>query len=75
MIDLDILKDGALILGGLDECVIGYSSDGVLIYDYEMMVDKFVEDDMDHEEAIEWIDYNILGLIHNGAGFIVKYDF
>lgn len=72
MLDLDNLKDDALILEGLDECVIGYSSDGILIYEYHKLVDKFIEDGMADYEAIEWVDYNILGLTHNGAGFIVK---
>lgn len=46
---------------GYDNAVIGVSSDGCLIYDFDLMVDELVEDEeMTPEEAIEWIDYNVI---------------
>ena len=47
-----------------DEAVIGisFSCDCVLVYDYDMIIELLVEnEDMDHKEAIEHADYNILG--------------
>jgi len=29
---------------------------------------------MSQEEAAEWIDYNVMGLMPNGLGFIVCHD-
>ena len=46
---------------GYDNAVIGVSSDGCLIYDFDLMVDELVEDEeMTPTEAIEWIDYNVI---------------
>lgn len=46
---------------GYDNAVIGISSDGCLIYDFDLMVDELVEDEeMTPTEAVEWIDYNVI---------------
>lgn len=69
------LHDEALVLEGLDECILGYSEDGILIYSYTRMIDHFTEEDgMTEEQAVEWIDYNVMGLMPNGMGFIMCYD-
>ena len=73
MINFNCLLDDALVLEGLDHCVLGYSDSGVLIYSHELLVGNFMADGMTYEEAVEWVDYNILGLTNNGAGFIVCY--
>jgi hypothetical protein len=36
--------------------------DGRAVYDYSKMIDCLIEEGMTHEEAVEWIDYNVLGL-------------
>ena len=53
-----------ILYDGLDNAVIGYSSrcgeEPVAIYDYEKMVECFVdENDWSREEAVEWISFNI----------------
>ena len=69
------LHDEALVLEGLDDCILGYSEDGILIYSHAKMVDHFIEiEGMSEEEALEWIDYNVLGLMPNGLGFIMCYE-
>ena len=41
------------------DAVVGYTTDGRLVYDYNKMVDCLVkQDDMEEIEAMEWIDYN-----------------
>jgi hypothetical protein len=67
-----LLDDEAVILEGLDEAVIGYSQDGLLIYNYELMLDLFMkQNEWTQLEAEEWIDFNVLGLLNNGLGFVV----
>lgn len=69
------LHDEALVLDGLDNCILGYNEDGILIYSYERMVKIFMSDhDMTEDEAAEFIDYNIMGLMPNGMGFVMCYD-
>ena len=69
------LHDEALVLEGLDDCILGYSEDGILIYSHAKMVDHFIEiEGMSEEEALEWIDFNVLGLMPNGLGFVMCYE-
>ena len=69
------LHDEALVLEGLDDCILGYSEDGILIYSHAKMVDHFIEiEGMSEEEALELIDFNVLGLMPNGLGFIMCYE-
>ena len=37
------------------------SSEPVVVYDYDLLVDCFVQGGMDHEDAEEWVQFNILG--------------
>ena len=46
----------------MNACAIGYCADGPsLIYDYEKLVEHFMGEGMTDEEAMEWVDFNILG--------------
>ena len=67
----ECLTEGAIILDGLDGCILGYSDTGLLIYSYDKLIESFCADGMSQEEAYEWVDYNILGLLGNGEGFII----
>jgi len=54
----------------LDECIIGEDQNGFYVYSWEKMMDYFQkEQGMSEEEAIEWIDYNVMG----GMGFVMNY--
>ena len=67
--------DNAIQFEGLDYAIVGTSHDGYLVYDYNRMIECFVaDDDMTVDEAIEWIDYNVLN-INDGTGFIVLYSY
>ena len=68
------LKDGALILTGLGDTIAGVSDEGLLIYDYQKMVLFYEKQGMTTEEAVEWIDYNVMGVQCNGEGFIMMYE-
>ena len=70
----EFLDEEAVIIDGLDEAILGYSDTGLLIYDFERSVAVFMEDGMSRDEAIEWIEFNVLGLQGNGAGFVLRYE-
>ena len=57
----DLLEDEAIRWDGLDECIIGASSDGKVVYDIKKMITHFQAEGLSRENAIEHIDYNILG--------------
>lgn len=66
------LADDALKLDGLNEAIIGISTQGYLVYCYDKIVDVIMNNgEMDRGEAIEFADYNILGLDGNGNWTIV----
>ena len=68
------LQEDALILHGLDDAIAGESDCGRLIYDYNKMLRIFIRQGMSETEAIEWIDYNVMGVQCNGKGFIMLYE-
>ena len=44
-----------------DKSIVGISSSGQLVYDYEKMVEEFMEDNnCDYDEAVDFIDYNTM---------------
>lgn len=62
-IDRDMLDPEAMILTGLDDCVIGCDQNMWLIYDYDKLVKHFCDKDgMTQEEAVDYVGYNIVGL-------------
>ena len=69
---LNWVNEDAIRFTGLDEAVVGYDHRGLLVYSYEKMLDIFMRD-MTEEEAVEWIDYNVLGT-NAGMGFTVIYQ-
>lgn len=47
-----------------DKSLIGVTADGRAVYDYDKMVEEYMEDnECNEEDATEWIDYNTLGAI------------
>ena len=64
-----------VLFDGLDRAILGVSGhdeDAVAVYGFEAMVKVFVDDqDWSEEEAIEWINFNVLPL---QVGPIVIYE-
>jgi hypothetical protein len=65
--DIHEQAEGAIILDGLDEAIIGiveeFGNGPRILYSKEKIIDILVErDGMTSEEAIEYYDFNILGL-------------
>lgn len=47
-----------------DNSIIGYTTDGRAVYDYEKMVEELMNDDgVSEQEAIDWIEYNTIRVI------------
>lgn len=44
-----------------DKSIIGFSSTGVIVYDYEKMIEEFMEDNnCTYEEAMDFVNYNTM---------------
>lgn len=58
--------EGAIVLDNCDAAIIGYGgqhgTEPVLIYDYDLLVGVFMKNGLNDEEAIEYVDHNIVGL-------------
>lgn len=47
-----------------DKSIVGITEDGRLVYDFNKMVNEYMEDNKcSEEEAIEWLEYNTLRAI------------
>ena len=68
-IDLELrseLPEDTLVFDNLayDNAIIGITTDDRVVYDYDKMVeDLVVNENFTLEEAIEWIDYNTIGIL------------
>jgi hypothetical protein len=50
-----------------DKCIIGYTKARWPIYSWHRLVKACMEEyDFDEYDAVEWVDYNIVGLEPNG---------
>ena len=65
----------SIVFHDLDDAIIGLNQHGELIYSYYKMIDVFMQDQgMSQDEAIEWIDFNVIGT-NAGQGFQVMFEF
>lgn len=67
---LDCCEPSAIRFDGLDEAILGSCHRGLLVYDYDTMVSIFEGMGMSEEEAVEWIDFNVIDTMA-GEGFTV----
>ena len=74
MIDTKLLELGAVILTGLDSAIIGRSHLGTIVYSYEKVLHYFEKRGWTREESIEFVDFNVLPLTGQGAGFVLCYE-
>ena len=57
------LPEDAIVFDNMsyDGSIIGVTTDGRVVYDFEKMVEELVQDEgWSYEDAIEWIDYNTI---------------
>ena len=69
---MNLLAEDSIILHGLEDCIQGVDHRQNPIYDYMLMLNKFMQDGMTECEAMEWIEYNIEP-INGGQGFVIHY--
>ena len=63
ILELDpYIADEAIKFDGLDDCIIGIDQRGFLVYSYNKMIAHFEGDGMSTDEAIEYIDFNVVGI-------------
>ena len=67
----DHLADDANKLDGLGSAIIGVTHNGYLVYDYEKIVRHFQSHGMEREEALEYTDYNVVGLGGEFANWVI----
>ena len=65
--DIDEYAEGAIILDGLDDAIIGiveeFGNGPRILYSKNKILTILCErDEMTHSEAVEFFDYNIIGL-------------
>ena len=70
----EYLAEDCLKLDGLNDAIVGVTSLGYLVYDYEKIIEVFMKEpsNMEHDEAIEFTEYNVMGLEGNGNWVIMK---
>jgi hypothetical protein len=54
------LEDEALTIDGCDRAIIGVT-DGLVVYSRALLDAAFILQGMTEEEAMEWVDYNVVG--------------
>ena len=56
-------EEEALVADGFEDALIGYTNGAnlVAVYDYDMCVHILMEDNMTFEQAIEHMEYNVVG--------------
>jgi|5B_taG_2_1085324.scaffolds.fasta_scaffold292137_2 hypothetical protein len=69
---MEMAADSAVIFDGLESTIVGIDHNGLFIYDYMDMVLAFRDQGMTEDEAIEWIDFNVVGT-NAGQGFVIMY--
>jgi len=59
---LNELTDGAVIFDDCDSAIVGHDHNGFAVYKHTNLVQIFESQGMTQDEAIDWVDYNILGI-------------
>ena len=57
------LPEDAIVFDNMsyDGSIVGVTTDGRVVYDYEKMVEELMcDEEWSYEEAAEWIDYNTI---------------
>mgnify|MGYP006908380808 CR=1 FL=1 len=58
-----LAEEECLLADGFDKALVGctYGANVVAVYDIDLMADILVEEGMDFDDAVEHIDYNVVG--------------
>jgi len=53
--------DELVFADGHDNAIVGFNDKGVVIYNQLRVIENLAESGMDHDEAIEFFEYNVAG--------------
>jgi len=62
-----------MILTGLDDCIVGVNENNNLVYGYVQLLKHHMFTGMSQAEAIEYVEYNVCGLLPMGK-FSILYE-
>ena len=66
------LPEEAIVFDNMsyDNSIVGVTTDGRVVYDYDKMIDELMQDEeWSYEDAVEWIEYNtVRSLPYGGPG-------
>ena len=68
------LPEDAIVFDNMsyDGSIVGVTTDGRVVYDYDKMIEELMEDEgWSYEEAIDWIDYNTVPCTGKNAPIIM----
>lgn len=65
------LDDEARLIDGCDCAIIG-DCDGLAVYSYDLLIDCFTKQLGNEEEAIEWLNFNVIGACIENAPLIIN---
>lgn len=69
------INEDALLINDMDEALVGYTLgySTNAVYDYDTLVHEHIErDGMTEDEAMEYIDYNIIGAYVENGPIVIK---
>ena len=58
---LDYASNTALTADGFDKAIIGVTTQGLVVYDYNKCVEVLMKEGMEEDEAVEHLDFNVVG--------------
>ena len=70
---LEVADPKSIRFTGLDYACLGTDDKGNLVYSYDRLIECFVQQGMHIEEAVEWIDYNVI-CVNGGEGFTILFS-
>lgn len=53
--------DEIIFADGHDNAIVGFNDNGCVVYNQLRVIENLAESGMDHDDAIEFFDYNIAG--------------
>jgi len=54
-------SNSALTADGFDEAIIGVTTKGLVVYDYDKCVEVLMKEGMEEIEAVEHLEFNVVG--------------
>jgi hypothetical protein len=60
-----------------DSSIVGVTTDGRVVYDYNKMIEELMQDEeWSYEDAVEWIEYNTIRSLPYGGPYapIIMYS-